>query len=166
MSKLKSDSELKTTRFRQAVCIIFASRNHIPDPCRNKQGYKRITACLIKQLMTDHNSHSETVRGYVDAINIQFCLWNFDVQADLTDRSNMCYKIILAWEREENIAWQRSPVYCLAQSIKWGNCWLTQNSCRRLVHTNLYHRFALCWVHANTPISYWWTQIPSREVCR
>ena len=110
MSRLKSDSELETTRFRQAVYINFARRNHISDPCGKEQGYKRIIACFIKQLMIDHNSRSATVCGYVDAINILFCLWNFDDPADLTDRSNMCYKIILAREREENIARQRSPI--------------------------------------------------------
>ncbi len=104
MSRLKSDSELETTRFRQAVHINFAIRNHIPDPCGNEQGYKRIIACFIKQLMIDHNSRSATVRSYVDAINTLFRLRNFNVPADLTDRSNMCYKIILAQEREENIA--------------------------------------------------------------
>jgi hypothetical protein len=60
--------------------------------------------------MIDHNSCSATVRGYVDAINTLFCLRNFDIPADLTDRSNMCYKIILAQEREENIARKRSPI--------------------------------------------------------
>lgn len=60
--------------------------------------------------MIDHNSRSATVRGYTDAINTLFRLRNFDVPADLTDRSNMCYKIILAREKEENIARQRSPI--------------------------------------------------------
>jgi hypothetical protein len=46
--------------------------------------------------MFDHNSRSATVRGYVEAINTLFCLQNFNVPADLMDRSNMCYKIILA----------------------------------------------------------------------
>ncbi len=82
MSRLNSDSELETTRFRQAVYINFASRNHIPDPCGNKQGYERIIACFIEQLMIDHNSRSATVRSYVDAINFLFRLRNFNVPAD------------------------------------------------------------------------------------
>ena len=60
--------------------------------------------------MIDHNSHSATVQGYLDAINTSFCLQNFDAPANLMDRSNMCYKIVLAGEREENIARQRSPI--------------------------------------------------------
>lgn len=108
--ELKSDSELETTRFRQAVYINFARRKHIPNPCGNKQGYERIIACFIKQLMLDHNSCSATVHSYVESINTLCHLWNFNVPADLTDHSNMSYKIILAQEREENIARQRSPI--------------------------------------------------------
>ncbi len=110
MSQLKSDSELETTRFRQAVYINFARWNHIPDPCGNKQGYKRIIVCFIKQLMIDHSSCSATVWGYIDAINTLFRFWNFNAPADLMDHLNMCYKIVLAQEREEIIAQQRSPI--------------------------------------------------------
>ncbi len=60
--------------------------------------------------MLDHNSRSATVRVYVKAINTLFRLRHFYNPADLSDRTNMCYKIILAREREENIARQRSPI--------------------------------------------------------
>ena len=111
MSQLKSGSEVETARFRQAVNINFARRNHFPDNCGKEKGYERIIACFIEQLMIDHNSCSATVWGYiVDAINTLFCLWNFDVPANLTDHLNMCYKIVLAREREENIVRQRSPI--------------------------------------------------------
>ena len=68
MSRLKSDHELETARFRQAVYIRFIKTHNIPDPCGSQSGYKRIIACFIEQLMFDHNSHSATVRGYVEAI--------------------------------------------------------------------------------------------------
>jgi hypothetical protein len=84
--------------------------NNIPDPCGSQSGYKRIIACFIEQLMFDHNSCSATVRGYVEAINTLFWLCNLDTPADLLDCSNMCTKIILAREREENIARQQSPI--------------------------------------------------------
>ncbi len=60
--------------------------------------------------MLDHNSRSATVCGYVKAINTLFHLCHFDIPADLSDRTNMCFKIIHAREREENIARQRSPI--------------------------------------------------------
>ena len=110
MSRLKSDSELETARFRQAVYIEFCKSNNILNPCSNQVGYERIIACFIEQLMLDHNSHSATVCWYVKAINTLFCLCHFDIPADLSDHSNMCYKFILTQEREENIAQQRSPI--------------------------------------------------------
>jgi len=110
MSRLKSDSELETARFRQAVYIDFCKNKSIPDPCGSQAGYERIVACFIEQLMSGHNSRSATVRGYVEAINTLFRLRQFDIPADLSDRTNMCFKIINAREREENIARQRSPI--------------------------------------------------------
>ena len=60
--------------------------------------------------MLDHNSRSATVRGYVESINTLFKLCNFDPPANLLDRTNMCTKIIVAREKEECIARQRSPI--------------------------------------------------------
>jgi hypothetical protein len=60
--------------------------------------------------MLDHNSCSTTVCGYVEAINTLFCHRHFDIPTDLLDHANMCSRIILAREREENIARQRSPI--------------------------------------------------------
>ena len=60
--------------------------------------------------MLDHNSRSATVRGYVKSANILFKLRDFDPPADLSDRTNMCTKIIVAREKEEYIARQRSPI--------------------------------------------------------
>jgi hypothetical protein len=110
MSQLKADSELETIRFWQAVYINFTKKHGIPDPCGNKMGYKRIIACFIKQLMMDHNSQSTTVHGYVKSINTLFKLCKFDTPADLTNRANICSKIILAREKEESVAQQRSPI--------------------------------------------------------
>ena len=60
--------------------------------------------------MLDHNPRSATLRGYVKAVNTLFCLRHFDIPADLSDRLNMCFKIIHAREKEENVARQRSPI--------------------------------------------------------
>jgi hypothetical protein len=72
LSRLKSDSEIESTRFRQAVYVNLIKQNQIPDPCGNEPGYERIIACSIEQLMIDQNSYSATVCGYVEAINILF----------------------------------------------------------------------------------------------
>jgi hypothetical protein len=60
--------------------------------------------------MLDHNSCSATVCGYGEAINTLFHLRHFDIPADLSDHTNMCFKIIHTREREEDIAKQRSPI--------------------------------------------------------
>jgi hypothetical protein len=60
--------------------------------------------------MLDHNSRSKTVHGYVESINSLFRLCNLPILADLSDRINMCAKIITAHEKEENIANQRNPI--------------------------------------------------------
>jgi hypothetical protein len=88
----------------------FAKKHCINDPCGSEPGYQRIIACFSEQLMLDHNSRSATVRGYVESINTLFKLRNFDPPADLSDRTNMCTKIIVAREKEECIARQRSPI--------------------------------------------------------
>jgi hypothetical protein len=110
MSILKSDSELETARFRQAVYLEFCKIKRIPDPCGSQTGYERIIACFIEQLMLDHNPRSATLCGYVKAVNTLFCLCHFDIPADLPDLTNMCFKIIHAREKEENVARQRSPI--------------------------------------------------------
>ena len=110
MSRLKTDSELETTRFRQAVYVNFTKTHLIPDPCGNEPGYEYIIVCFIEKLMSDHNSRSKTLRGYVESINSLFRLRNFPIPGNLSDQAHMCAKIITAREKEENIANQRSPI--------------------------------------------------------
>jgi hypothetical protein len=110
MSRLKTDSELETARFRQAAYLNFTRTHLIPDPCGSEPGYDHIIACFIEKLMLDHNSRSKTLRGYVESINTLFRLRNLPIPADLSDRTNTCTKIINAREKEENIANQRSPI--------------------------------------------------------
>ena len=90
--------------------LSFAKKHCINDPCGSEPGYQRIIACFSEQLMLNHNSRSATVRGYVESINTLFKLRNFNPPADLSDRTNMCTKIIVAREKEECIARQRSPI--------------------------------------------------------
>jgi hypothetical protein len=66
--------------------------------------------CFIKKLMLDHNSRSKTVRRYVESIHSLFRLQNLPIPANLSNRMNMCTKIITAHEKEENIANQRNPI--------------------------------------------------------
>jgi hypothetical protein len=110
MSRLKSDSELKTAQFRQAVYMNFTKNHCTPDPSRNKPGYEYIIACFIEKLMLDHNSQSKTVRGYVESINSLFRLCNLPIPANLSNRMNTCAKTITAQEKEENIANQRNTI--------------------------------------------------------
>ncbi len=112
LSRLKTDSEIETTRFRQAVYQNFAKKHCIHDPCGSELGYQRIIAFFYEQLMLDHNSQSAMVRWYIESINTLFKLLNFDPPANLSDRTSMCTKIIVAREKEECIAWQQSPITC------------------------------------------------------
>ena len=80
------------------------------DPCGNEPGFERVVACFMEKLILDDNSCSTTIRGHVDMINKLFQLRNFKPPADLSDRTNMCARILFAREKEEDIARQRSPI--------------------------------------------------------
>jgi hypothetical protein len=82
----------------------------MPNPCGSKPGYERIVACFIECLMMDHNSWSATVCGYAKSVNTLFRLQSLPAPVDLSDWTNMCARIILAREKEEDIAKQRSPI--------------------------------------------------------
>jgi hypothetical protein len=82
----------------------------MPDPCGSEPGYKRIVACFIERLMMDHNSRSATVCGYAESVNTLFRLRSLSAPANLSDRTNMCARIILVREKEEDIAKQQSPI--------------------------------------------------------
>ena len=110
MSRLKQDSSIETIRFRQAVYINWTKTVFMPDPCGQEPGYEFILACFIEQLMNSHISRADTVCGYIKAINILFELRQFKIPGDISDKENLCSKIIHAREREEGIAKQRSPI--------------------------------------------------------
>jgi len=99
MSRLKQDTSIGTTRFRQAVYLNWTRRMLIPDPIGHDRGYTLIIACFIKQLMHDHNPQSTTVCGYIQSINILFQLHNCTIPADLSDKENIGSKIIKAREQ-------------------------------------------------------------------
>ena len=142
LSRLKTDSEVETTRFRQAVYLNFAKKHCINDPCGSEPGYQRIIACFSEQLMLDHNSRSATVRGYVKSINTLFKLCNFDPPADLSDRTNMCTKIIVAREKEECIATKYDNSRDLqrpTQSSEKITRWFCQDCSLWLVHPHSNH---------------------------
>ncbi len=82
----------------------------MPNPCSSKPGYERIVACFIERLMMDHNFQSATVRGYAKSVNTLFQLRNLPALANVSDRTNMCARIILVREKEEDIAKQQSPI--------------------------------------------------------
>jgi hypothetical protein len=60
--------------------------------------------------MLVQNSHSATVCGYIESINTLFWLWDLPIPANLLDQTNMCSKIILARDKEEEIARWRNPI--------------------------------------------------------
>ena len=64
----------------------------------------------MEKLILDDNSRSTTIRGHIDAINKLFQLRNFKPPADLSNRTNMCARILFAREKEEDIARQQSPI--------------------------------------------------------
>jgi hypothetical protein len=65
---------------------------------------------FIEQFMHNHHSRLATVCGYAKAINSLFVLRGFQIPGDLTDRENICTKIINARESKENVAKQCSPI--------------------------------------------------------
>jgi len=101
MSRLKQDTSIGTTRFRQAVYLNWTRRMLIPDPTGNDRGYTFIIACFIEQLVHDHNSQSTTVCGYVQSMNILFQLRNCTIPADLSDKRKRLY--ILKQENKKKI---------------------------------------------------------------
>ena len=60
--------------------------------------------------MLDNNSCSKTVKGYTESINTLFRLRGFPVPVDLSDKNNMCTRLIDALENEEVIAKQQNPI--------------------------------------------------------
>jgi hypothetical protein len=100
----KLDSEIETTKFRQAVYVRWAKNMNITKPCgAGQSGYKQIVACFIKNLMLNHNSCSATTRGYAKSINMLFCFCNFLIPEDFLDQNNICIVLISDREKEENI---------------------------------------------------------------
>jgi len=88
----------------------FTKRNHMTDPCGNEPGFERVVTCFMEKLILDNNSRSTTIRGHIDVINKLFQLRNFKPPVDLSDRTNMCARILFAREKEEDIARQQSPI--------------------------------------------------------
>ncbi len=82
----------------------------IPDPVGHDQGYTFIIACFIEQLMHNHHSQSTTVCGYIRSVNILFQLRRYTIPVDLSDKENICMKIVKPREHEEDMARQRSPI--------------------------------------------------------
>ncbi len=60
--------------------------------------------------MLDKNCRFKTVKGYVESINTLFKLRGFAIPIDLSDKQNMCTRLIDKIKREETIAKQRSPL--------------------------------------------------------
>ncbi len=110
LSRLKQDSSVETTWFRQAVYINWTKNMLIPVSCGPESGYEFVLACFLELLMNCHNSRSATIRGYTESINTFFQLRDFPIPGNFSDRENACSRIITVWEREEDIARQRSPI--------------------------------------------------------
>ena len=110
MSRLKQDTSIGTTRFMQAVYLNWTRQMLIPDPIGHDQGYTFIVACFIEQLMHDHHLQSTTVCGYIRSVNIHFQLCNCTFPVNLSDKENICTKIVKARERKVDIMRHCSPI--------------------------------------------------------
>ncbi len=110
MSLIKQGSGDETTHFRQAVYIDWTIKKHIPDSCGGQPGYSCVISCFVINLILDNNCRYKTVKGYVESINTLFKLRGFTIPIDLSDKQNMCTRLIDEIEREETIAKQRSPL--------------------------------------------------------
>jgi hypothetical protein len=94
MSLVKQGSGDETACFRQAVYIDWTKRKLIPDPCSNQPGYTCIISCFVENPMLNNNCHFKTVKGYVESINTLFKLRGFAIPIDLSDKQNMCTRLI------------------------------------------------------------------------
>jgi hypothetical protein len=110
VSRIKPDKNIGTCRFRQAVYLKWCSKKRIPDPCGNHEGYHRIIACFIQNLLADTSCKAKTIGGYITSINELFTLRGFQPPVNILDRHDINVKIINAIEAKEDIANQRSPI--------------------------------------------------------
>ena len=150
MARRKSDSELETARFGQAVYIKFCKSKNIPDPCGNQAGYERIIACFIEQLMLDHNSCSATVFGYIEAINTLFCLRHFDIPTDLSTVQTCVSRSSMQGKEKKRLLGKGAPshVRCLLPCSIWPrSCQLIQS--KLLLQTGLSSSESLVYVVLN-----------------
>jgi hypothetical protein len=106
MSLIKQGSGDETACFRQAVYIDWTKRKLIPDPCIDQPRYSCVISCFVENLMLDNNCHFKTVKEYVESINTLFKLRSFAIPIDLSDKQNMCTRLIDKIEQEETIAKQ------------------------------------------------------------
>jgi hypothetical protein len=60
--------------------------------------------------MNSHNSRADTVRGYFKAINLLFELRQIKIPGNVSEKENLCSKIIHARECKEDISKQPSPI--------------------------------------------------------
>jgi hypothetical protein len=67
-------------------------------------------SCFVENLMLDKNCCFKTVKRYVDGINTLFKLRGFAIPIDLSDKQNMCTRLVNKIECKETIAKQQSPL--------------------------------------------------------
>lgn len=128
ISESKADSAIETKRARQAHYIEFLRLKGVTDPCGNDEGWTNVIAIYIKFIMSGANcnnkstTRSDTIRGYLEAINDMFTARYFKAPVDLHDPTNLATIIFKNLQAEETIANQRSPItkemyaYLLRQS--------------------------------------------------
>ena len=94
MSLIKRGSRDETAHFRQAVYIDWTKRKLIHDPCGDQPGYSCVISCFVENLMLDKNCHFKLVKGYDESINTLFKLRGFVIPIDLSDKQNVCTRLI------------------------------------------------------------------------
>jgi hypothetical protein len=112
----RDSADIETEAARQAHYIRWSTINDIADPAGNELGYQRVVSVYIKYVMMGVNFtnkrkvRSSTVRGYAEAVNTLFSLRGFSIPANLSNPNNLTAILVKNFEKEENVASQRSPL--------------------------------------------------------
>ena len=110
------NSNIDTTRARQAHYLKWYEANEIFDPVGSDDGWQIVLAIYGKfvmkgiNYMNKQNMRSDTVKGYVLDAGMFFALRDFINPVDFDNEDNWSNIIVSNLKQEKNIATQRSPL--------------------------------------------------------
>ena len=118
LSKSRRDNVLETRRARQAHYIQWTKLKGIEDPCQdgNNANWAFVLACYAKYVASGcncnnkSNTRSDTVKGYLEAVNDLFIARKFKPPVDLNEITNPASTIVKNLKEEEDIAKRRDPI--------------------------------------------------------